>query len=128
MPRSGSPGAMRGGARRQPRRRPSAGLSCHIFSPRETQDYYHAIEWAGTRPWSNGKVGLNGISYYAINQWAVAAPCSRRISAAMVPWEGAANVYRDWSRHRRHPVQRVHGGLVSPPGPGGTARQFRRAS
>ena len=43
-----------------------------IFSPRETLDYYHAIEWAGTRPWSNGKVGLNGISYYAINQWHVA--------------------------------------------------------
>ena len=43
-----------------------------IFSPRETRDYYTAIEWAGTRPWSNGKVGLNGISYYAINQWHVA--------------------------------------------------------
>src|ERR1022692_1017283 len=36
-----------------------------IFSPRETRDYYHAIEWAGTQPWSNSKVGLNGISYYA---------------------------------------------------------------
>jgi uncharacterized protein len=43
-----------------------------IFSPRESRDYYNAIEWAGTRPWSNGKVGLNGISYYAINQWHVA--------------------------------------------------------
>jgi putative CocE/NonD family hydrolase len=44
-----------------------------IFSPREVKDYYNAIEWAGTQEWSNGKVGLNGISYYAINQWAVAA-------------------------------------------------------
>jgi uncharacterized protein len=69
-----------------------------IFSPRETQDYYHAIEWAGTRPWSNGKVGLNGISYYAINQWAVAALQPPHL-AAMVPWEGAADSYRDWSRH-----------------------------
>ena len=69
-----------------------------IFSPRETQDYYHAIEWAGTRPWSNGKVGLNGISYYAINQWAVASLQPPHL-AAMVPWEGAADSYRDWSRH-----------------------------
>jgi putative CocE/NonD family hydrolase len=44
-----------------------------IFSPREVKDYYNAIEWAGTQEWSDGKVGLNGISYYAINQWAVAA-------------------------------------------------------
>ena len=34
------------------------------FSPRETLDYYQCIEWAGKAPWSNGKVGLNGISYY----------------------------------------------------------------
>ena len=69
-----------------------------IFSPRETRDYYHAIEWAGTRPWSNGKVGLNGISYYAINQWHVAALQPPHLSA-MVPWEGAADMYRDWYRH-----------------------------
>jgi len=42
------------------------------FSPRETQDFYHCIEWAGAQPWSNGKVGLNGISYYGMNQWHVA--------------------------------------------------------
>ena len=44
-----------------------------IFSPTEVRDFYNAIEWAGTREWSNGKVGLNGISYYAVNQWLVAA-------------------------------------------------------
>ena len=69
-----------------------------IFSPRETRDYYHAIEWAGTRPWSNGKVGLNGISYYAINQWHVAALQPPHLTA-MIPWEGAADMYRDWYRH-----------------------------
>jgi len=69
-----------------------------IFSPRETLDYYHAIEWAGTRPWSSGKVGLNGISYYAINQWHVAALQPPHLTA-MVPWEGAADMYRDWYRH-----------------------------
>src|SRR5947208_12610158 len=38
------------------------------WSSRETKDFYNCIEWAGTQPWSNGKVGLSGISYYAINQ------------------------------------------------------------
>lgn len=69
-----------------------------ILSPRETLDYYHAIEWAGTQAWSNGKVGLNGISYYAINQWHVAALQPPHL-AAMIPWEGAADLYRDFFRH-----------------------------
>jgi len=30
-------------------------------SPRETWDLYQCIEWAGTQPWSNGKVGMLGI-------------------------------------------------------------------
>lgn len=69
-----------------------------IFSERETLDFYHAIEWAGTRDWSNGKVGLNGISYYAMNQWRVAALQPPHL-AAMIPWEGAADSYRDVFRH-----------------------------
>lgn len=69
-----------------------------IFSPRETQDFYHAIEWAGTQPWSTGKVGLCGISYYAINQWHVAALQPPHL-AAIIPWEGAADFYREWARH-----------------------------
>src|SRR3546814_8543152 len=39
------------------------------FSPRETQDFAACVDWAGGQPWSNGKVGLNGISYYEVNQW-----------------------------------------------------------
>ena len=64
------------------------------FSPRETRDFYLCIEWAGTQPWSNGKVGLLGISYYAINQWHVASLRPPHL-AAMIPWEGAADFYRD---------------------------------
>ncbi|MCC6887301.1 MAG: CocE/NonD family hydrolase, partial [Hyphomicrobiales bacterium] len=44
-----------------------------VWSPRETRDLYECVEWAGTQPWSNGKVGINGISYYAMNQWQVGA-------------------------------------------------------
>jgi predicted acyl esterase len=67
-------------------------------SPREMQDYYEAIEWAGMQPWSNGKVGLIGISYYAFTQWAVAALQPPHL-AAIVPWEGFTDYYRDSSHH-----------------------------
>ena len=69
-----------------------------IFSPRETRDFAIAIEWAGKQKWSNSKVGLNGVSYYAINQWQVAALQPKHLTA-MIPWEGAADHYRDWARH-----------------------------
>ncbi len=69
-----------------------------IFSPRETKDFAIAIEWAGRQKWSNGKVGLNGVSYYAINQWQVAELQPKHLTA-MIPWEGAADHYRDWARH-----------------------------
>ncbi len=68
------------------------------FSPRETRDFYQCIEWAGVQPWSNGKVGLNGISYYGINQWQVASLKPPHL-AAMCVWEGAADWYRDMTHH-----------------------------
>lgn len=68
------------------------------LSPRETQDYYDAIEWAGVQPWSSGKVGLIGISYFAMKQWQVAALRPPHL-AAMVPWEGNSDFYREWSHH-----------------------------
>src|SRR5687767_8009978 len=43
-----------------------------FWSPRETQDLYECIEWCAAQPWCSGKVGLNGISYYAMNAWQVA--------------------------------------------------------
>jgi uncharacterized protein len=69
-----------------------------VWSERETRDLYHCIEWAGTQPWSNGKVGLNGISYYAMNQWQVAALNPPHL-AAFCAWEGASDYYRDLCRH-----------------------------
>lgn len=68
------------------------------FSPRETQDFKACIEWAGEQPWSNGKVGLNGVSYFGINQWQVASLQPRHL-AAMCIWEGAADWYRDMTHH-----------------------------
>jgi predicted acyl esterase len=75
----------------------SAGFIDH-FSPRETKDFYDCIEWAGVQPWSNGKVGLNGISYYGINQWHVASLQPPHLTAMCI-WEGAADWYRDMTHH-----------------------------
>ena len=68
------------------------------FSPRETRDFHDCIEWAGVQPWSNGKVGLNGVSYFGINQWNVASLQPPHL-AAMCIWEGAADWYRDMTHH-----------------------------
>ena len=76
---------------------------CEPWSLAEAIDFYDAIEWAAAQPWCNGKVGLSGISYYAINQWFVAnlQPSSLK---AIIPWEGFADLYRD---------ALFHGGLLS---------------
>ncbi|MEP9375888.1 CocE/NonD family hydrolase [Aquabacter sp. CN5-332] len=68
------------------------------WSPQETKDFAECIEWAGEQPWSNGKVGLSGISYYAVNQWQVAALNPKHLAAICV-WEGFADFYRELSHN-----------------------------
>jgi uncharacterized protein len=75
----------------------SPGFVDH-FSPRETRDFHDCIEWAAAQPWSNGKVGLSGVSYFGINQWQVAGLQPPHL-AAMCIWEGAADWYRDMTHH-----------------------------
>jgi predicted acyl esterase len=69
-----------------------------IWSLREAQDLAICVDWAGVQPWSNGKVGLNGISYFAENQWQTAALQPKHL-AAICTWEGAADFYRDLAHH-----------------------------
>jgi hypothetical protein len=68
------------------------------FSQQEAVDFYDAIEWAAKQPWCSGNVGTSGISYFAMTQWLVAnlQPPSLK---AMIPWEGAADMYRDLAYH-----------------------------
>jgi uncharacterized protein len=73
------------------------------WSPRETKDLYECIEWCGMQPWSSGKVGLNGISYYAMNAWQVATLEPPHLTA-ICAWEGACDYYREATHH---------GGIVS---------------
>ena len=69
-----------------------------VWSPRETDDLYQCVEWAGVQPWSNGKVGINGISYYAMNQWTVGALKPPHLAALCI-WEGSSDYYRELCRH-----------------------------
>ncbi|MFZ2065053.1 MAG: CocE/NonD family hydrolase [Xanthobacteraceae bacterium] len=69
-----------------------------VWSPREARDLYHCVEWAGTQSWSTGKVGINGISYYAMNQWNVGALKPPHLAALCI-WEGASDYYRELCRH-----------------------------
>ena len=68
-----------------------------FFTDAEACDVYDLIEWAGTQPWSSGKVGMNGVSYLAISQYKVAALRPPHL-AAICPWEGFTDVYRDFAR------------------------------
>ena len=69
-----------------------------VWSAREAQDIYQCVEWAGTQGWSNGKVGINGISYYAMNQWNAGALNPPHL-AALCMWEGSSDYYRELCRH-----------------------------
>ena len=84
-------------ARRFARRRPLARLSQHN-NARENRDFHLCIEWAAAQPWCSGKVGLNGISYYASSQWRAAATQPPHLAAICV-WEGWVDNYRDSNRH-----------------------------
>lgn len=68
------------------------------FSLRETQDFHDCIEWAARQPWSNGKIGLAGVSYYGATQWLAAAKRPPHL-AAICPFEGFSDFYRDACRH-----------------------------
>jgi uncharacterized protein len=64
----------------------------------ESEDCYDLIEWLGTRPWSNGRVGMSGVSYLTAMQWQVAALHPPHL-AAINPWEGFTDWYREFCYH-----------------------------
>ncbi|MVA57344.1 CocE/NonD family hydrolase [Agrobacterium vitis] len=66
----------------------------HAWGRQEPEDEYDLIEWAGEQAWSNGKIGLTGNSMLAMSQWFVAALRPPHL-AAIAPWEGASDIYRD---------------------------------
>jgi uncharacterized protein len=68
-----------------------------VLSDQEGEDVYDLVEWAAAAPWSTGKVGLLGVSYLAMSQYKVAALRPPGL-AAICPWEGMTDVYREFAR------------------------------
>ena len=66
------------------------------FNPSEGEDVHDTIEWAAAQSWSNGRVGMTGVSYLAISQWTAAATRPPSL-AAINPWEGFTDAYRDFA-------------------------------
>ncbi len=65
-----------------------------LMSDQEAQDIYDILEWAGRQPWSNGNVGMLGVSYLAMSQYKAAAMHPPSLKA-ICPWEGMTDAYRD---------------------------------
>jgi len=66
-----------------------------LLSDQEADDIAEVIDWAATQPWSNGRVGMLGVSYLALSQYKVAALNPPALKA-ICPWEGFTDAYRDF--------------------------------
>jgi uncharacterized protein len=75
-----------------------SGGNATFLSPEEAACGHDLIEWAAAQPWSNGRVGMSGVSYLASAQWSIAATNPPHL-AAINPWEGWSDTYREVVRH-----------------------------
>jgi predicted acyl esterase len=65
-----------------------------LWDRQEGRDCHDLIEWLAVQSWCSGKVGMSGTSYLAVSQWFTAAEQPKHL-AAINPWEGVSDVYRD---------------------------------
>lgn len=62
----------------------------------ESDDGYDAVEWAGTQPWSTGKVGMTGASYLGLTQWQTAIKSPPHL-AAIAPTITGSDYHDNWT-------------------------------
>ena len=70
----------------------------HHGGVQESEDAYDLVEWLGEQSWSNGKVGMSGVSYLGAIQWQV-GPLRPPHLAALNPWEAFSDWYREFGYH-----------------------------
>jgi predicted acyl esterase len=63
-----------------------------MFDQQEREDLYDLIEWAAEQPWSDGHVGMIGISYFAIAQVGAAVTRPPHLEA-IFPFEVTSDLY-----------------------------------
>src|SRR4029450_4356897 len=90
----------------------SGGVYRGWMSEDEGRDSYDVIEWAAEQEWSNGKVGMVGVSYYGAIELAAAAPepPGRLLPRGVVSRWYAAHVLRPHLQKLRPRAGRVGGG------------------
>ncbi|MFD4440241.1 CocE/NonD family hydrolase [Nocardia sp. NPDC058519] len=75
-----------------------------MFGERETQDTLEMIDWAANQPWSDGNIGMSGISHSGINQLQAAQQNPPALKA-IFPAVGASDLVRSYA---------LPGGAVNP--------------
>ncbi len=71
------------------------------------RNVFDAIEWVAGQPWCSGKVGMAGNSQLAMIQWTAAAMEPPHL-AAIAPWEGLIDLYREVSVRGGIPDTKFH--------------------
>ncbi|KAL4801506.1 Alpha/Beta hydrolase protein [Aspergillus unguis] len=84
-----------------------------IFGHQEAQDGAEFVTWVSERAWCNGKVALTGNSWLAIAQWKIGSLRPRGL-AALAPWEGLQDTYRDSHCQGGIPSANFHESVVEP--------------
>lgn len=62
----------------------------------EGADGADTIAWAASQPWSDGKIGTIGLSYYGVTQWQAALQSPQAL-LAMAPGVTTADYYESWT-------------------------------
>lgn len=69
-----------------------------FFDGQERRDMYDLVEWAAAQPWSDGNVGMIGISYFACTQMEAAVERPPHLKAIM-PIAGTYDLYESATHH-----------------------------
>ena len=72
----------------------SEGQFTPIFE--EQADGYDAVEWAASQPWSSGRVGMTGTSYFGVTQWQAAVTAPPHL-VAIAPGQTATDYHDHWT-------------------------------
>jgi predicted acyl esterase len=75
-----------------------SGGTFGFFDGQERRDMHDLVEWAGQQPWSNGNVGMIGISYFAGTQMEAAVERPPHLKAIM-PVAGTYDLYESATHH-----------------------------
>ena len=75
-----------------------SGGTFGLFDSQERRDMYDLVEWAASQPWSDGNVGMIGISYFAMTQMEAAVERPPHLKAIM-PVAGTFYLYEAVSHH-----------------------------